>query len=50
MRVTINDVLMCEVTDEASKESAKSGTIAFQLHVGKPMTLQLKDLKLTRVP
>jgi hypothetical protein len=47
-RITINDVMMCEVTDEAEKQAAKEGIIAFQLHVGKPMKLQLKDLRLTR--
>jgi hypothetical protein len=40
---------MCEITDEGEKQAAKTGIIAFQLHVGKPMKLQLKDLKLTRV-
>jgi hypothetical protein len=48
IRIAINDVLMSEVTDEGSKQMAKDGIIAFQLHVGKPMKLQLKDLKLTR--
>lgn len=47
-RISINDVLMCEVTDEGEKQSAKEGIIAFQLHVGKPMKLQLKDLRLRR--
>lgn len=49
IRITINDVLMSDVTDEGEKQSAKDGMIAFQLHVGKPMKLQLKDLKLTPV-
>ena len=48
IRITINDVLMSEVTDEGEKQAAKEGIIAFQLHVGKPMKLQLKDLKLTQ--
>lgn len=48
IRITINDVLMSEVVDEGEKQAAKEGIIAFQLHVGKPMKLQLKDLKLTQ--
>lgn len=48
-RISINDVLMSEVTDEGQKQAATEGIIAFQLHVGKPMKLQLKDLKLTQV-
>lgn len=44
IRITINGVLMSEVTDEGGKQAAKEGIIAFQLHVGKPMKLQLKDL------
>lgn len=47
IRITINDVLMSEATDEGEKQAAKEGIIAFQLHVGKPMKLQLMDLKLT---
>lgn len=48
IRIIINDTLMSEVTDEGEKQAAKDGIIAFQLHVGKPMKMQLKDLKLTR--
>lgn len=47
IRITINDTLFCEVVDEGEQQAAKEGIIAFQLHVGKPMKLQLKDLKLT---
>jgi hypothetical protein len=46
-RIAINDVLMCEATDEGEKQAAKDGILAFQLHVGKPMKLQVKDMKLT---
>lgn len=47
VRISINQVVMCEVTDESNNDAARSGILAFQLHVGKPMKLQLKDLKLT---
>jgi Domain of Unknown Function (DUF1080) len=47
VRISINEVVMCEATDESVSDAARSGILAFQLHVGKPMKLQLKDLKLT---
>ena len=48
MRIAINDVEMCAVTDEGPTRAARSGIIALQLHVGKPMKIQFKDLVLTR--
>ncbi len=50
IRITINDVLMSEATDESEKQAAKEGIIAFQLHAGKAMKLQVKDLKLKKMP
>jgi hypothetical protein len=49
MTVSINDTLMCEVTDEGPTQAATSGIVALQLHVGKPMKIQFKDLVLTRL-
>jgi hypothetical protein len=49
MRIAINQVPMCEVSDESATQAAASGIIAFQLHAGKPMKLQLKELRLTRL-
>lgn len=42
----INGKLTVDVTDE-TKEGAKSGVLALQLHAGPPMTVQFKDMVLT---
>ena len=41
----INGHQTVDVTDE-TKEGAKSGVLALQLHAGQPMTVQFKDIKL----
>jgi hypothetical protein len=46
----INDVLMSEVQDGQTSKAAKSGKVALQIHVGEPMKVQFKDLKLTKLP
>jgi hypothetical protein len=42
----INGKLTVDVTDE-TKEGAKTGVLALQLHAGPPMTVQFKDMVLT---
>ena len=46
----INDALMSEVQDGEASKAAKSGKIAFQIHVGEPMTVQFKDVQLKKLP
>lgn len=43
----INGLLTVDVKDE-SKEGAKSGLLGLQLHAGPPMTVQFKEISLTR--
>jgi hypothetical protein len=43
---TINGVKTIEVTDNDEKNAAKEGILALQMHVGPPMTVQFKDIKL----
>lgn len=47
MTHTINGTLMSETIDESAKDAVKEGILAFQLHVGQPMKIQFKDVKLT---
>lgn len=42
----INDTLTCEVIDEDAEKRADDGVIGLQIHVGPPMKIQFKDLKL----
>jgi hypothetical protein len=42
----INGKEMVDVTDEQSSKAAKSGIIALQLHAGKPMLVEFKDLRI----
>ena len=46
---TINDKLMSEVIDDQEGKAASSGALAFQIHVGPPMKIQFKNIKLTEV-
>lgn len=48
IRVSINNQLMHEVIDE-SPEGEDSGIIAFQIHQGPPMRVELRDVLLTRL-
>jgi hypothetical protein len=41
----LNGELMCEVDDQ-HKEATKKGIIAFQMHPGPPMKVELKDVKI----
>lgn len=42
----INGKEMIDVTDEQTSKAATSGVIALQLHAGKPMTVEFKDLRI----
>jgi hypothetical protein len=44
----INGRVTADVTDEDSR-AARSGVLAFQVHVGPPMKVQLKDIRLKRL-
>jgi hypothetical protein len=46
----INGVVMSQVIDEEKAKAARSGIIAIQLHSGPPMKVQLKDIRLKRLP
>ena len=42
----INGKVTVDVTDDQPSHAAKSGVLAFQLHVGPPMTVQFKDVRI----
>ncbi|MEY4201226.1 MAG: hypothetical protein RLZZ265_2966 [Verrucomicrobiota bacterium] len=42
----INGKLTVDVTDEGGAKAAKEGILALQIHVGPPMTVQFKDIRL----
>jgi hypothetical protein len=41
----INGVVMCDITDR-DPNRPKSGHLALQVHVGPPMTVQFKDIRI----
>jgi hypothetical protein len=43
---SINDAVMSEVIDDQEGKSAAEGILAFQLHVGPPMKIQFKNIRL----
>ena len=45
----INGVATVDVIDEDAARAAQSGVLAFQVHVGPPMTVQLKDVRLKKL-
>ena len=45
----VNDVLMCQFTDNDAKRAASSGIIALQMHPGKPMKIQFKNIVLKEI-
>ena len=46
----VNDCLMWEVTDrEKGRHADAPGVIALQLHVGPPMQVQFKDIRLKAI-
>lgn len=42
----INDTLMSETIDNQSSHAAKEGILAFQIHVGRPMIIQFRNVRL----
>jgi type 1 glutamine amidotransferase len=46
----INGQTMSEVTDDHEAELEFIGLLAFQLHAGPPMSMQIKDVRLKRLP
>ena len=42
----INDIVMCQVTDQQAGMAAKDGVIALQMHPGPPMKVQFKNLRI----
>jgi hypothetical protein len=42
----INGRLTVDVTDECASKAARSGVLALQMHVGEPMTVEFKNLRL----
>lgn len=45
----INNELMSEVIDSQKEKAAKKGILAFQIHVGPPMKIQFKNVKLKKL-
>lgn len=45
----INGKLTVDVTDESEGKGLKSGVLAFQLHVGPPMTVQFRAIRLKKL-
>jgi hypothetical protein len=46
----INGQPTVDVVDEHAGKAAKSGVIALQIHVGPPMTVQFKDIRIKPLP
>jgi hypothetical protein len=42
----INDIVMCQATDQQAGLTAKDGVIALQMHPGPPMKVQFKNLRI----
>ncbi len=45
----INGVTTVDVTDEQTAKAVGDGILALQIHVGDPMTVQFKDIRLTEL-
>lgn len=45
----LNGRLVLDFTDEAPKQALSSGVLALQLHAGKPMWTEFKDIRLTEL-
>lgn len=50
LRHTLNGVVTADVTDEDPAKAAVSGVVALQIHVGPPMHIQFKDIRLRPLP
>lgn len=49
LEVFLNGIQTAEVIDHQEEEREMSGILALQLHSGPPMTVQFKDIELTRL-
>jgi hypothetical protein len=45
----INGMATADVTDEQETKGAKSGVLALQIHVGPPMTVQFKNIRIKKL-
>jgi type 1 glutamine amidotransferase len=45
----INGHVMCDVTDEDTAKHVRTGILGLQLHVGEPMHIEFKDMRLKRL-
>lgn len=50
IEVFLNGIQTAEVIDHQKEEREMSGVLALQLHSGPPMTVQFKDIELTKLP
>lgn len=50
VRQYLNGTLTADVLDLDAVRASKAGVLAFQLHVGPPMTIQYKDIQLKTLP
>jgi len=46
----INGALMVDVIDNQASKAAKDGLLALQVHVGPPMTVQFRDIRIKALP
>ncbi|MGB0264541.1 MAG: family 16 glycoside hydrolase [Opitutales bacterium] len=46
IRLFLNDVTVCEFTDEDSQQARREGILALQMHPGPPMKVQFKNIQL----
>jgi hypothetical protein len=44
--LSVNDVLMCRISDHHATQAAARGLIALQMHPGPPMKIQFKNIRL----
>ena len=50
LQVWLNGIQTSEVIDHQQEEREMSGILALQLHSGPPMTVQFKEIQLTKLP
>jgi type 1 glutamine amidotransferase len=50
IRISINGHLMSEIEDHQADHFDRSGLLGLQVHVGTPMKVQFKDIRLKRLP
>ena len=47
--LSVNGVLMCQITDHHATQAASHGIIALQMHPGPPMKIQFKNIRLKQL-